>query len=142
MAVQDQMATVAQVCCRQVDLIDADETAWDAAERMLQRQVETLVAVDGRRRPIGLISARLLAEEVIAAERAARTTRVRDIMSDVDDRVPETATAYWAMMLMLEKNACCLPVTDDEGRLVGVLSHADILRSLKRIVKPLVEDPS
>jgi len=142
MAVQDQMATVGQVCRRQVDLIDADETTWDAAERMLQCQVDILVAVDSQQRPTGLVSGRLLAVEVIAAERSARTTRVREVMAKVTDTIPETATAYWALLLLLEKNVGCLPVVDEEGRLVGLLALDDILRSLKKIVKPLVEDPS
>ena len=37
--------TVSQVCRREVDLVDPDESAWAAAERMRQRAVSSLVVL-------------------------------------------------------------------------------------------------
>ncbi len=119
--------TVSQVCQRQVDLVDLDESAWTAAERMHQRAVGSLVVLDRERRPIGIVTDRDLVVKVIAAERTPRTTRVRDIMNAPVKTVLESASLKWALGLMRDGEIRRLPVVDGIGRLVGILALDDVL---------------
>jgi CBS domain-containing protein len=117
--------TVLQICQRDVDLVDLDESAWAAAERMHQRAVGSLIVLDRLHQPIGIVTDRDLVVKVLAAEKAPRTTRVRDIMT-----VLESASIEWALSAMRDGEIRRLPVVDGEGRLVGVLALDDILAVL------------
>jgi len=122
--------TVAQVCRREVDLVDPDESAWAAAERMLQRSVGSLLVLDQRRRPIGVVTCHDLVVKVMASEKSPRTTRVRDIMTAPAQTVLHTASVSWAISVMCADDLRCLAVVDGHGRLVGILSMSDALRYL------------
>jgi CBS domain-containing protein len=120
--------TVLQVCRRDVDLVDLDESAWAAAERMRQRSVGSLVVLNDQNQPIGIVTNRDLVEKVLAPERSSRTTRVRDIMAAPVKTVPDQASVEWALTIMRDSQIRRLPVIDGEGRLVGLLTLDDILR--------------
>lgn len=50
----------------------------------------------------------------------------------IDTANPSTAI-HEVMDLLIEKNLCCLPVVDDEGRPVGIVSDLDILSAIHRV---------
>ncbi len=50
---------------------------------------------------------------------------VRDIMSSPVVTIRDDATVEEAAQLIVERVTSCLPVLDDQGRLVGILSHTD-----------------
>jgi CBS domain-containing protein len=55
---------------------------------------------------------------------------VSEIMTSGALCVRETATLASAMALMVERSIGALPVVDADGRAIGILSKADVLRSL------------
>jgi len=122
--------SVLHVCRRDVDLVDLDESAWAAAERMSQRLVGSLVVLNRLNQPVGIVTCRDLVEKVLAAEKSPRTTRVRDIMTTPVRTVPDQASLEWALAIMRDNAIRRLPVVDGEGRLVGMLALEDILRAL------------
>ena len=122
--------TISQICQRDVDLVDQDESAWAAAERMHQRSVGSLIVLDRYRQPIGIVTDRDLVVKVLAAEKSPRTTRVRDIMAAPVKTVLETSTVEWTLSLMRSGEVRRLPVVDGEGRLVGVVTLDDVLSLL------------
>jgi CBS domain-containing protein len=122
--------TIARICRRDVDLVDLDESAWAAAERMLQRSVGSLVVINRFQQPIGIVTDRDLVVKVLAPERLPRTTRVREIMTGPVKTALETDTIESALMLMRGGEIRRLPVVDTVGRLVGVVTLDDILALL------------
>ena len=58
--------SVGRICMRDVDAASCDESALVAARRMRDRNVGTLVVVNDRNEPMGLLSDRDLALRVIA----------------------------------------------------------------------------
>jgi CBS domain-containing protein len=122
--------TVLRVCRRDVDLVDLDESAWAAAERMHQRSVGSLIVLNHLHQPIGILTDRDLVVKVLAPEKAPRTTRVRDIMTTPVKKVLESASIEWALSAMCDGEVRRLPVVDGEGRLVGVLALDDVLSVL------------
>jgi CBS domain-containing protein len=50
---------------------------------------------------------------------------VRDIMSSPVTTIKADATVEEAAKLIVEKATSCLPVLDDQGQLVGILTHTD-----------------
>jgi CBS domain-containing protein len=122
--------TIARICRRDVDLVDLDESAWAAAERMLQRSVGSLVVINRFQQPIGIVTDRDLVVKVLAPERLPRTTRVREIMTGPVKTALETDTIESALTLMRGGEIRRLPVVDSVGRLVGVVTLDDILALL------------
>jgi len=122
--------TVLQICQRDVDLVDLDESAWAAAERMHQRSVGSLIVLNRLNQPIGIVTDRDLVVKILAPEKSPRTTRVRDIMTAPVKTVLDDASVEWALSVMRDGEIRRLPVVDGEGRLVGVVTLDDVLTML------------
>ena len=119
--------SVGRICVRDVDFADAQETVWQAAERMRQRAVGTLVILNDVREPVGMLTDRDLTERVLAERRDPIATRVRDVMTRKPSTVAEDASIGSALGLMRSGRFRRLPVVDRDGKLVGLLSLDDIL---------------
>ncbi len=124
--------TVSRICRREVDLVDLNESAWAAAERMLQRAVDSLIVLDRDRHPIGIVTEWDLVVKVIAAEKRPRTTRVRDIMTAPVRTILDSTSLPQALSLIRGDGLRHLSVVDGEGKLVGILTLDDILSYLTR----------
>lgn len=57
----------------------------------------------------------------------ANDIKVRDIMSSPAVTIHRDSTLFEAAKEMLSKRVGCLPVVDDEGRLVGIVSESDFI---------------
>lgn len=115
---------------REVDLAEAGESVQVAAQRMAARSVGTLLVLDESRRPAGVLTDRDIALRVAAAGRDAATVTVEEIMSRDPHSVNASTPIEDCLRVMRRHAVRRLPVTDDEGRLVGILSMDDVLALL------------
>jgi CBS-domain-containing membrane protein len=67
-------------------------------------------------------------EELDAAHEEGRPMLVREVMTATVVTVSPEASVKRATELLDEHSVTALPVVDDQGRLVGVVSEADVLR--------------
>jgi CBS domain-containing protein len=108
-------------------LATADESVQQAAERMHQRTVGTLIVVDDTQQPIGIVTDRDLVIRVLAEGRDPQATTVGRAMT----AQPETALEDTPLELALERMGRGgfrrMPVVDNSGRLVGLVTLDDIL---------------
>jgi CBS domain-containing protein len=121
---------VGQVCVRNIDLATATETTQMAAQRMSDRNVGTLVILDGMHRPAGIVTDRDVALKVVARGRDAFCTTVGEIMTPGPQSIPEDSTVEDALIAMTAGPFRRLIVTNNSGRLVGLQSLDDVLRAL------------
>jgi CBS domain-containing protein len=119
--------SVGRICQREVDLAEAGESVHDAAERMRQRTVGCLVVVNEHQEPIGILTDRDIAIRVVAEGRDAWSTRVAKVMTAAPKTVSERTAIESALGLMRSGAFRRLPVVDEEGRLVGIVTLDDIL---------------
>jgi len=122
--------TIGTICSRNVDLADATESVHAIAQRMLQRNVGTVVVQDEKRRPIGILTDRDLVIKVLAHGLDGTVTTVGEIMTDYPRTVREDMPIDAALVEMRAGAFRRLPVVDEDGALVGVVSLDDILRKL------------
>jgi CBS domain-containing protein len=122
--------SVGRICLRDVDLVDAGESALEAARRMRERGVGTLLVLDKSRRPIGIVTDRDLALRVLAEGRDPGATPVGGIMTEGPRTVSEETPIESALGLMKAGGFRRLPVVDREGRLAGIVSLDDVLALL------------
>ncbi len=123
--------------------VTPDKPLGEAAEAMLDAGVSGLPVVDEQGRLVGIVTeADFLAEEakrerrsrrlldvLFGDERLSGAERVADIMSPDPMTVGEGAPLPSAARLMVENNVKRLPVVDEGGRLVGIVSRADVLQA-------------
>lgn len=115
------------VCQEAVDVAAPSESAFQAAERMHQRTVGSLVVVDNTNMPIGIVTDRDLTVRVIAAGRDPQTTPLRELMTPSPTTILRTATMLEALDLMRAGEFRRLPVVNELGRLIGIITLDDIL---------------
>jgi CBS domain-containing protein len=122
---------IGDLCMRDVHVAEPRESARDAARRMSERSVGTLVVVDALRRPLGIVTDRDLAMRCVAGGLDPARTEVAKIMSGPAAWVHEAASLDEALDEMARLRVRRLPVVDERDRLVGILALDDVLvRSL------------
>jgi len=129
--------SVGRLCVREVDLVDAGESVWQAAVRMQSRAVGTLVVLNQSKEPIGLITDRGLVERVLAKQRNPSETLVSDVMTTPPKVIHEDASIESALSLMRSGRFRRLPVVDDNRKLVGLVSLDDVLMLLAEEFKDI-----
>ncbi len=122
--------SVGRICMRSVDTAEARESVVEAARRMRERQVGTLVVVDEAAHPMGLVTDRDIAMRVVAAGSEGSRTAVADIMTPMPTAVLEDASIESALGTMRMGRMRRLPVINGNGTLVGMVSLDDILALL------------
>ncbi|KAA0141406.1 CBS domain-containing protein [Gimesia chilikensis] len=122
--------TAGRICTREVDLVDQNESVQVAAERMNSRNVGTLIVLDEESHPIGMLTDRDLALRVVGKGRDAIETTIADIMTRFPCSISEETSIEAALTKMRSGGFRRLPVVDQEGKLIGVLTLDDILELL------------
>lgn len=131
--------SLGEICTPSVITIHHDASIQEAAARMRQNHVGSLVVLDGDARPLGIITDRDIVLSVVAAGLEPLKTKVGDTMTQ-DALVVNLATnVSAALQLMKAKGVRRLPVVDDAGALVGIVAADDLLAYLARQVSALAE---
>jgi CBS domain-containing protein len=123
---------IGEICSREVDVIAPDETARAAAQRMLQRNVGSLVVVDAARVPVGIVTDRDLTVRVLATGRRPEDTSVADVMTRRLQVIDADAPVQRALALMQEAGCRRLPVLRADGELCGLAALDDVIDWLAR----------
>ena len=87
------------------------------------------IVEDGRL--IGVVTDHDITVRVVAEGRDPRTTRVEDVASKDLVTVDPDQDLGDALALMAHHDVRRLPVVEEDGTLVGMVSHADVLRHVE-----------
>jgi CBS domain-containing protein len=117
--------------------VEPDATVFDALQRMAEKEVGALVVTEGAQ-VVGLISERDYARKVILHGRASPTTLVKEIMTSHVVHTHLDQSIEECMALVTEKRIRHLPVMA-EGKLVGVISIGDLVKSIISDQKFIIE---
>lgn len=116
---------------RTVHTIGSTATVFEAIEKMVALNVGSLVVVDPKSKPCGIITERDYLRQIALKGRSSRTTAVQEIMTPDVICVGPTATVEQCLAVMTNKRCRHLPVTE-RGALVGLVSVGDLVRHLVR----------
>lgn len=121
---------VGELCVRRAVVTHKEDTVLSAARLMRDEHVGCLVVVseDGNGAvPIGMITDRDLTLRVLAQRADPESTTVDKVMSKDVLSTVETAGIYETLELLRQRGVRRVAVTDNDKRLVGVLTVDDIL---------------
>ncbi len=104
------------------------DSVYDAMKLMAEKGIGALMVIDGGR-VVGIISERDYARKIILQGRASRTTQVREIMTTQVLYAQPEQNIEECMAVMTDKRVRHLPVFA-EGRLLGVISIGDLVKSI------------
>lgn len=124
---------IGEICNRDTVVVKRDDTVLDAAKLMRQHHVGDVVVVeerDGVQIPVGIVTDRDLVVEIMATELDHTVITVGDIMEQELISVKESVGIFEAIQYMRSKTVRRLPIVDENGALVGILSLDDLLELL------------
>lgn len=133
---------VQDICTHHVAHIVATESLIEAAVMMRERHVGNVVVVetmDGKRRPIGILTDRDIIVAVVAAGLTPESLLVSDVMSKPVYCCGGTQSVFDAIAIMHDQGIRRLPVLDENGSLLGIIAADDIWIALSNQLKILGE---
>ena len=122
--------SISEFCNREVVFATREMSLPEAAQLMREYHVGDLVVVDevdGKRVPVGIVTDRDIVIEVIAQSLDLNEFSVGDIMGPQLVSVQEKEGVFETIRLMRTKGIRRIPVVNQEGGLVGIISADDIL---------------
>lgn len=124
---------IGEICSREVVVMQRHESIREAAKLMRQYHVGDVVVVeerDGARVPVGLVTDRDLVVEIMATELDPEVITVGDIIEPELVCVKEDVGIFEATQFMRGRNVRRLPIVNERGALIGILSFDDLLELL------------
>ena len=106
--------------------ISGGDSIRDAAKLMHDKKISSLLIVDGEK-PAGIITERDIVS-AIGEGMDSNTAKVADIMTKDPVTIKTTENPLTAKKIMFEHNFRHMPVVDDDGKLVGIISLRDLIR--------------
>ncbi len=115
-----------------VVVVDPDTSVSHAMTLMRRRNIHSVVVDIGEKNPVyGIVTTTDIRDKIVLAGRNPADTRVRDIMSGPII----TGSADWTLMecskVMHEHKFHHLPIADEHGTLVGLISATDIFMAVE-----------
>jgi CBS domain-containing protein len=119
--------------------LPADASAQAAAELLQRPEVRAVYVTDGDRL-VGVVTRKTLVGEVVAAGRDPGSTPLGAIAEAPNLTIGPEVPVEDAFRFLEAEDAERVPVVDEEGRLVGVLSRSVLQRRLAEDEEPPAED--
>ena len=121
------------IMSRNPTCVTPDTTLVDAARLMKEENIGVIPVVESEssRRLVGVLTDRDIAVRAVAEGRDGVTTSVGHIMTSDVRTGSTTDSVNDVMELMGREQVRRIPIVDDRGALVGIISQADIVLEAK-----------
>jgi CBS domain-containing protein len=127
MKVLDSVSAILKQKGGEVWSIDPDATVYEALEVMANKGIGALLVLEGGKLS-GVISERDYARKIILNGRSSKATNVHEIMTSPAITVSPNCTVDDAMRTVTEHRVRHLPVVDQNGAVLGLVSIGDLVK--------------
>jgi CBS domain-containing protein len=118
---------VLQLCDPEAAAVSVEATVADAIHKMLDYHVGAVGVVDQEGRVAGIFTERDVLRKFSLAGRDPQSTPVRELMTTPVEMATEQTSPGEAMATMVERHFRHLPVVNNDGKLLGILSIRNLL---------------
>jgi len=119
--------SVLELCDREIAAVGMEATVADAIHKMLDHHVGAVAIVDDQYRVAGIFTERDVLRKMSLSNLDPRATSIRELMTTPVEMATRGTGAGEALTIMLEQHFRHLPVADDNGKLLGILSIRNLL---------------
>jgi CBS domain-containing protein len=121
--------TVSSIMSKNIYSLNENRTVADAARVMKETRTGSILVVNPQGVIVGVVTERDLVYKVLAEGRDPQT-RLKDVMTRDIKTVKPSSTLAEAAKIMIEMEVRHIPVVDEAGRPVGILSIRDLIESI------------
>jgi CBS domain-containing protein len=133
--------SIGEYCNREMVVVAKTESVSDAIHLMRSQHVGDVVVIDRQGDlaiPIGILTDRDIVLEVLAEGVDLEAIVMGDVMSDELVTVNQTTSLMATIKLMQEKAVRRLPVVDERGGVVGIITVDDLLELIAEQLQGIV----
>ena len=120
---------ILDMCDSEAASVPVEATAEQAIRTMLDRRVGAVAVVDENHRVAGIFAERDVLRRLSVGEHDPRKISVREVMTTPVEMATRATAAAEALATMVERHYRHLPIVDDEGHLLGMLSIRNLLEA-------------
>jgi len=122
--------TVSDIMKKKLESIEATASVQETAKKMKEKNTSSLVVVDDKGKPLGLVTERDLARKVCVNKVPPNEVTNQDIMSSPLITVSSDSSPFVAADMMLQYNVRHLLVVDKSStnRPIGIITPLDFTR--------------
>jgi CBS domain-containing protein len=121
--------SVLDLCDPEAASVTVEATAAQAIRTMLERHVGAVAVVDSESRVAGIFTERDVLRKLALQRDDPETTPVRGLMTTPVEMATLSTGPGEALSVMVERHFRHLPVVDNNGKLLGMLSIRNLLQS-------------
>ncbi|HVP81885.1 MAG TPA: CBS domain-containing protein [Nitrososphaeraceae archaeon] len=138
--------TVSTIMTPNVITVNEKQTLREASKFMYQHNIGGLIVLMDTSnnenaeidKPIGIITERDIARLVAFSSNLSTDTAISEVMSKPLITINQNSSIKEVTDLMQQNDIRRLPIVDNKGKLVGIITAKDILRSLMEFLKSLM----
>ncbi len=119
---------ILDLCDSKVAAVHLQASVADAIRNMVEHHVGAVVIVDNERRVAGVFSERDLMKKLALTKRDPEITPIHEVMTTPVQMATSETGPGEALTTMVEGHFRHLPIVDNEGRLLGMLSIRNVLQ--------------
>jgi CBS domain-containing protein len=129
-----EVKTIETIMSKHLITIDADSSAFEAAKKMSEKMVSSIIITDNDK-TVGILTERDLIKQVCATDLQASKTPLTSIMSAPLITIEKNSTVEDAADIMIRNNVRHLGVSDSSSssskhnaQIIGIVSSRDLVR--------------
>ena len=128
---------VKECMCNNVEFLNSNNTIKECAKLMSEKHIGCIPVCDNENKVIGLVTDRDLILRSIACDKDVNSTSLSEIMTTnvclckEDDKISD------AEKIMCENQIRRLPVVDESGKMVGIISLANLCKNTSNVGETL-----
>ena len=119
---------VLELCDPEIAAISAEASVADAIRMMLDYHVGAVGVVDSEKRVAGIFTERDVLRKLALVGVDPEKTALREMMTTPVEMATEATGPGEALAIMVERHFRHLPVVDNDGHLLGMLSIRNVLQ--------------
>jgi CBS domain-containing protein len=123
----EDVVSILHLCDEKPAVVQSEATVADAINVMLQRRVGAVAVVDSENRVAGIFTERDVLKKFALSGKDPAKVPVKEMMTTPVELATLETSAGEALQEMLECHFRHLPVVDNSGRLLGLLSIRNLL---------------